>query len=294
MERLERRLRKRWLAGRGRMPEAEPLISRGLLLWAFLLLVPVAMVAATLSALLERSGPIRLRHWAEEAGGSLRKLFESPVRFGVFRYLLSLSSRGRCRSSSPRSSPRSSPASHRAHPMLWAFVVVLLLVAVAEVVNRTLVGQDPERALRALTRLYRAALWLLSPLVAAALAAHPRRGLRAPRGGGGRRRLRRGDRGLHRRRHPRGDPRARGGRVAVGDRRLRRHPGAQRDDAAHRHRLRAGRRHARHPGRPLRRVRPLARCRSSRTRSTTSSASCTSATCCAPCARRRRRPSATC
>jgi putative hemolysin len=140
------------------------MISPGLLLWAFLLLVPVAMVAATLSALLERSGPIRLRHWSEEAGGSLRKLFETPVRFGVFRYLLSVLSR-----TLPIVLAAFLTASltrfGRAHPMLWAFGVVLFLVAAIEVVNRTLVGQDPERALRALTRLYRAALWLLSPAV---------------------------------------------------------------------------------------------------------------------------------
>ncbi len=146
------------------MAEAEPLISRGVLLWVFLLLVPVAMITATLSALLERSGPIRLRHWAEEAGGSLRKLLETPVQFGVFRYVLSVLSRtlpivlaALLTSDLTRF--------HRAHPMPWAFVAVLLLVGVAEIVNRTLVGQDPERSLRALTRVYRAALWLLSPLV---------------------------------------------------------------------------------------------------------------------------------
>jgi len=146
------------------MSEDVPMLSPGLLLWAFLLLTPVAMTAATLSALLERSGPIRLRHWVEEAGGSLRKVFETPVRFGVFRYLLSLLS---------RTLPIVLAAIltgclirfGRAHPMLWAFSVVLLLIAATEAVNRTLVGQDPERALRALTRLYRAALWLLSPLV---------------------------------------------------------------------------------------------------------------------------------
>ncbi len=146
------------------MPDPVPSLSPGLLLWAFVLLTPVAMTAATLSALLERSGPIRLRHWAEEAGGSLRKVFETPVRFGVFRYLLSLLS-------------RTLPIIlavlltgclirfHRAHPTLWAFGVVLLLVAATEAVNRALVGQDPERALRTLTRVYRVALWLLSPLV---------------------------------------------------------------------------------------------------------------------------------
>jgi putative hemolysin len=146
------------------MPETGSQISPGLLLWAFLLLTPVAMLAATLSALLERSGPIRLRHWAEEAGGSLRQVFETPVRFGVFRYLLSLLSRtlpivlaALLASSLARFG--------RAHPLAWAFGVVLLLVAVTEAVNRALVGQDPERALRALTRVYRAARWLLSPLV---------------------------------------------------------------------------------------------------------------------------------
>jgi len=146
------------------MPETAPGFSPGLLLWAFVLLTPVAMTAATLSALLERSGPIRLRHWAEEAGGSLRKVFEVPVRFGVFRYLLSLLS---------RTLPIVLAALltgclirfGRAHPMLWAFCVVLVLIAATEAVNRALVGQDPERALRALTRVYRAALWLLSPLV---------------------------------------------------------------------------------------------------------------------------------
>jgi CBS domain containing-hemolysin-like protein len=146
------------------MVENVTVLSPGLLLWAFVLLTPVAMTAATLSALLERSGPIRLRHWAEEAGGSLRKVFETPVRFGVFRYLLSLLS---------RTLPIVLAALltgclirfERAHPMLWAFGVVLLLIAAAEAVNRALVGQDPERALRSLTRVYRVALWLLSPLV---------------------------------------------------------------------------------------------------------------------------------
>jgi putative hemolysin len=140
------------------------LSSLAALLWAFALLVPVAVVTATLSALLERSGPIRLRHWAEEAGGSLRKLLEVPVHFGVFRYLLSVLS---------RTLPIVLAALltailtrlDRAHPMPWAFLAVLLLVAGAEVVNRTLVGQDPERSLRALTRVYRVTLWLLAPLV---------------------------------------------------------------------------------------------------------------------------------
>ena len=70
------------------MPETVTSLSPGLLRWACVLLTPVAMTAATLSALLERSGPIRLRHWAEEAGETIRKLVETPLRIGNFRYLL--------------------------------------------------------------------------------------------------------------------------------------------------------------------------------------------------------------
>ena len=135
------------------------------LLWGVGLLIPLAVISSTLSALLERSGPIRLRHWAEEAGGSLRKLFETPVRFGVFRYLLSLFSRA-----TPIVLYVALAALlagwHRAWPGLWALGFVVALVAAAEVLNRALVGKDPERALRALTLVYRVTLWLLSPLVA--------------------------------------------------------------------------------------------------------------------------------
>ncbi|MEA2601335.1 MAG: magnesium and cobalt exporter, family [Acidobacteriota bacterium] len=140
-------------------------VPQSLLFWGVVVLFPMAVLGAVLSALLERSGPIRLRHWAEEADGSLRKLFETPVRFAVFRYLLSLLS---------RAAPvvlyvvlRALLVSwHRAWPGLWALGIVLALVAATEALIRTLVGKDPERALRALTLLYRVALWLLAPLVA--------------------------------------------------------------------------------------------------------------------------------
>jgi putative hemolysin len=150
------------------MPEAGPLISRGVLVWALLLTAPPAVLSATLSALLERSGPIRLRHWAEEAGGTIRKLVETPLRFGIFRYLLSLLARTLPIVLAAVLSALLA-SFHRAHPTLWALGIVLVLVAALEAVNRTLVGQDPERALRALTRVYRAAWWLLSPLVSVLL-----------------------------------------------------------------------------------------------------------------------------
>ncbi|HYU35809.1 MAG TPA: hemolysin family protein [Thermoanaerobaculia bacterium] len=135
------------------------------LLWMLVLLLPAGVLFATLSALLERSGPIRLRQWAEDAGGGLRRLYDVPVRFGVFRFLLSLLSRlipivlvlalGQLLQ-----------VWNRKLPFLWSFGVVALLVASIEASNRALLARDPERALRALTRFYRVALFLLAPLVA--------------------------------------------------------------------------------------------------------------------------------
>jgi putative hemolysin len=136
-----------------------------LLGWAVLLLLPVAALSALLSALLERSGPIRLRHWAEESGGRLRQLYDDPARFILFRYLLSLTA-------------RLAPlllfvalvemlAGLRAlHPTAWALGSVLFLVAAIELVNRLLVGRDPERALRVFTWAYRAVLIVLAPVLA--------------------------------------------------------------------------------------------------------------------------------
>jgi putative hemolysin len=140
-------------------------VPQSVLLWGVVLLTFLAVVSATLSALLERSGPIRLRHWSEEAGGSLRKLFETPARFGIFRYLLSLFSRA-----TPIVLYVDLSALligwKREWPGLWALGVVVALVALAEILNRMLVGKDPARALRALTLGYRVTLWLLTPLIA--------------------------------------------------------------------------------------------------------------------------------
>ncbi|HEV7518867.1 MAG TPA: CBS domain-containing protein, partial [Thermoanaerobaculia bacterium] len=144
----------------------EPRISLGALAWGTALLLPLAVLVSTLSALLERSGPIRLRHWAEEAGGRLRALYDSPVRFGVFRYLLSFLARilpiGLYLLLAALLAALGLP-----HPHGWALFLLLLLLAGAEAGNRSLVGHDPERALRRLTRTYRVALLVLGPLVAA-------------------------------------------------------------------------------------------------------------------------------
>jgi CBS domain containing-hemolysin-like protein len=133
--------------------------------WILVLLLPAGVLFSVLSALLERSGPIRLRQWAEDAGGGLRRLYDAPVRFGVFRFLLSLLSR-----LIPivlvLALAQLLQTWDRRFPFVWAFGFVAGLVAFVEAGNRALLARDPERALRALTRLYRVALVVLSPLVA--------------------------------------------------------------------------------------------------------------------------------
>jgi putative hemolysin len=143
------------------------------LVWAVALLLPAAALVSVLSALLERSGPIRLRHWAEEAGGRVRAVYDQPVRFGAFRSLLSLASRllplALCIAMAALLA-----AAGATHPLAWSLGLAALLLAAVEVVNRALVSHDPERALRGLTSLYRAALLALWPLAAAAAALVPR------------------------------------------------------------------------------------------------------------------------
>jgi putative hemolysin len=142
----------------------EPVFAPAALGWILVVLFPVGVLFALLSALLERSGPIRLRHWAEEAGGRLLALFNAPARFVAFRFLLSVGGRV-----APlllflalldllRHLPR------LAYPGLVSLALVVALVIAIEAVNRALV-HDPERALRVLTRVYRLVWWLLSPLV---------------------------------------------------------------------------------------------------------------------------------
>jgi putative hemolysin len=140
---------------------------------AVVVLLPASALVSVLSALLERSGPIRLRHWAEEAGGRLRALHDDRLRFGAFRSLLSLGG---------RLLPIAAYTAMAAllallgmpHPLLSALAVSAVMLAAIEIVNRALVVHDRERALRALTWLYGVALVLLTPFVAATAALVPR------------------------------------------------------------------------------------------------------------------------
>lgn len=129
-------------------------------LWLAALALPFAILLSVLSALLERSGPIRLSHWAEEAGGTLRALYESRLRFGIFRSLLSLFAR---------------LAPIGLFLVLWrlgmglglpgagwiALALVALELAATETANRLFVARSADRALKVLTRAYRAFYALL-------------------------------------------------------------------------------------------------------------------------------------
>ena len=127
------------------------------------LAVILTVLLQVLSALLERSGPIRLRHWAEESEGRLLELYEQPPRFESFRYLLGWAAKvapiGLCFAFWPlmgRSFER---------PALWSVGLVLLVVAATELLSRVLVGRDPESALRGFTGFYQAALLIASPVL---------------------------------------------------------------------------------------------------------------------------------
>jgi magnesium and cobalt transporter len=146
------------------LPAAAP-ASSDAPLWAVAVLLPAAALASVLSALLERSGPIRLSHWAEEAGGRLRALYDQPLGFATFRSLLSLASRllaiGFYVAAAALLGAIGAP-----HPRAWSLGIAALLLAAFEIVNRALIGRERERALRALTVFYRLALLTLLPLVA--------------------------------------------------------------------------------------------------------------------------------
>jgi len=134
--------------------------------WSAIVLVPLVPVLALLTALMERSGPIRMRHWVEESGGNLRRLYEKPARFAVFRFLLNILAK-----LAPLALFAAIGRSLERLGVEWEFLgagaAVALVLAVGEIVSRSVLGRDPEEALRRLTGVYRLAYSLLAPLLVA-------------------------------------------------------------------------------------------------------------------------------
>lgn len=130
----------------------------------------LTLLFSSLSALLERSGPIRLRHWADNAGGALHRLFHRSADFEAFRYLIAVSA-------------ALAPAcliwtawfflGPTSAPIAWIALAILLSTLIAvEWVNKRLVEWHAEKALERLTvplrivhTLLRFPVWLLSGYV---------------------------------------------------------------------------------------------------------------------------------
>ncbi|MEJ2085095.1 MAG: hemolysin family protein [Acidobacteriota bacterium] len=116
----------------------------------------VTVLLHLMSALVERTSPIRLRHWALE-------LYEQPMRFEVFRFLIGLLAK----LSALALLISVLPLYQRGgRPLLASVLTVAMILAITELINRSLVGRDPEGALRRLTQLYRLGLTVLTPLIA--------------------------------------------------------------------------------------------------------------------------------
>jgi len=125
----------------------------------------VTVLLHLMSALLERTSPIRLRHWAEESEGRLLELYEQPMHFEVFRFLIGLLAKLSALVLLISVLPLFQTGSRA---LLASAITVAVILAITELINRSLVGRDPEGALRRLTQLYRFGLILLRPLIAIA------------------------------------------------------------------------------------------------------------------------------
>jgi CBS domain containing-hemolysin-like protein len=124
----------------------------------------VAALLAVLAALLERSGPIRLGHWAEQAGLGLRRLHDATPRFEAYRFVLTASSRLAFAASFGVLVAGLSAAAVE-HPLLAGFGVFAVVIALVEVANRHLAGRHAEDALQTLTPLFRLTSALARPLL---------------------------------------------------------------------------------------------------------------------------------
>jgi CBS domain containing-hemolysin-like protein len=138
--------------------------SDPLLLLAVLALAPALTLIIVLSALLERSSPIRLRHWTAEAGGDLQRLYEAPSRFEAFRFLLTLLARWLPVVAAGLLWILTESGGFRGGWWLAPLTVGVLLAAI-EWLNRPLVEHHAERALARLTGVFRLAYRLLKPAV---------------------------------------------------------------------------------------------------------------------------------
>ncbi len=144
---------------------SETIASPAPYLWLAVFLLGALPLLSLATVLLERSGPIRLRHWVEETGGHLRRLWEDPARFGLYRYLLNVTAKllplALCLTLGTAGARMGV-----AHPYFYAVASVALVVALSEVAGRRMLRRSPESALASFTWVYRTAYYAFFPLLA--------------------------------------------------------------------------------------------------------------------------------
>ncbi|MEM1180522.1 MAG: hemolysin family protein [Acidobacteriota bacterium] len=127
---------------------------------ALLVLLGIATsVAMVLSALLERSGHIRLKHWSENAGARLKELYSRRRRFEAFRFVLATAARFL-----PVLFVIAAWGVQESRPWVIALVIAGLILAL-ELWSRHLVRRHAERALLLLTIVYRGLFLLTWPFL---------------------------------------------------------------------------------------------------------------------------------
>lgn len=129
-------------------------------IWVAPLVTGLTVLLQGLSALLDLSGPIRIRHWLIESGARLQTLGDRPGRLTAFRALLDWSAR---------------LASFTLLLVLWqgrsalrlgvSFALVAGLVLLVELIVRVVVVRFAERALEIATPALRLVHFLCLPLI---------------------------------------------------------------------------------------------------------------------------------
>jgi putative hemolysin len=146
------------------MAEAVMTASPVFYIWLAVLLLASLPPLSFATVLLERSGPIRMRHWVEETGGHLRRLWEDPARFGLYRYLLNLAAKlvplGLFLALGTAGERMGLERS-----FFYAVVVVAVMVGLSEIAGRRMMRRSSESALASLTWVYRATFYLFWPLI---------------------------------------------------------------------------------------------------------------------------------
>ncbi|RMH18725.1 MAG: HlyC/CorC family transporter [Acidobacteria bacterium] len=134
---------------------------------AVALALPALVLLTVVSALIERSGPIRLRHWAEDAGGRLRALYHQRPRFEAFRFLVNLLAKLLLLATTVALYRLLAAAGlpGDGDGLALAVLAASLVAAAVEWLNRRLVELHAEAALERLTGLLKLLALLLAPAI---------------------------------------------------------------------------------------------------------------------------------